>query len=82
MKAMRRFGLLLLLVVALLVLPSCAAGPDPTFVAASRATHDAIAPEYLGYVDADPTLSTEQRTRRHASIDRWREAIESREVRR
>lgn len=82
MRSRNRCVLFLLLVFALLVLPSCTGGPDPTFTAASRATHDAIAPEYLGYVDADPTLSPEQRTRRHASIDRWREAIESREVRR
>lgn len=80
MKAMRRVGLFLLLALVLMVLPSCAGGPDPTFTAASRATHDAVAPEYLGYVDADPLLTPEQRTRRHASIDRWREAIESREV--
>lgn len=77
-----RFGLFLLLTLCLLLLPSCAAGPDPTFVAASRATHDAVAPEYRRYVDADQTLTPEQRTRRHASIDRWNEAITSREVRR
>lgn len=74
--------LFLLLAICLLLLPSCTAGPDPTFVAASRATHDAVAPEYLRYVDADPALSPEQRTRRHASIDRWNEAITSREVQR
>lgn len=73
--------LFVLLALCLLLLPSCAAGPDPTFVAASRATHDAVAPEYLRYVDADPALTTEQRTRRHATIDRWNEAIASREVR-
>lgn len=74
--------LFLLLFIFLMLTPSCAAGPDPTFVAASRATHDAVAPEYLRYVDADPALTTEQRNRRHASIDRWHEAITSREVRR
>lgn len=74
--------LFLLLFVCLLILPSCAGGPDPTFVAAARANHDAVAPEYLRYVDADPALTPEQRTRRHASIDRWNEAIASREVKR
>lgn len=79
----RNRGLLsVLLALCLLLLPSCMAGPDPTFVAASRATHDAVAPEYLRYVDADQALTTEQRNRRHASIDRWHEAITSREVRR
>lgn len=63
----------LLLFPLLLLMPSCV-GPDPTFVAASRATHDAIAPEYVHYVDNDPALTV-------ALLDRWREAIESREVR-
>lgn len=74
--------LFVLLALCLLLLPSCKAGPDPTFVEASRATHDAVAPEYRRYVDADQALTPEQRTRRHASIDRWNEAITSREVRR
>lgn len=61
------------------ILSSCQAGPDPTFVAASRATHDAVAPEYLRYVDADQALTKEQRDRRHATVARWLEAISSRE---
>lgn len=64
-----------------LILSSCHAGPDPTFVAASRATHDAVAPEYIRYVNADPGLTQEQRDLRRATIDRWNEAITSREVR-
>lgn len=74
--------LFVLLALCLLLLPSCTVGPDPTFVAASRATHDAVAPEYLRYVNADPGLTQEQRDRRRATIDRWNEAITSREVRR
>lgn len=82
MKTMRRVGLFLLLALILMVLPSCMGGPDPTFVAAARASHDAITPEYLGYVDKDPGLSGEQRERRHRTVARWDEAIRSREVRR
>ena len=81
MKNRRSLLPLLICVLALFLLPSCV-GPDPTFVAASRATHDAVAPEYVHYVDADPALTAEQRARRRETIDRWREAIESREVRR
>ena len=74
-----RWPILLLLLACCALLPSCAGGPDPTFVAASRAAHDAIAPEYLHYVDADPALTPEQRQRRHATVDRWAEAIVVRE---
>lgn len=38
-----------------------------------------VAPEYLHYVDADPALTPEQRQRRHATVDRWAEAIAVRE---
>lgn len=71
-----------LLPLFLLLLAGCCATPDPTFVAASRATIDAVAPEYLGYVQADPALDAEQKARRVATIARWREAIEAREAKR
>jgi hypothetical protein len=69
------------LLVVLAVGSSCI-GADPTFVAAARATYDAIAPEYRAYVDADPQLTDEQRAIRRATLDRWNEAIATREVRR
>ena len=58
---------------------SCVGGPDPVFVQASRETYSAIVPEFLHYVDADTVLTTEQKTRRHATCDRWNEAISARE---
>lgn len=67
--------------VALLLLTAACAGSDPTFVSASRVTHDAICPEYMNYVNADPALSREQRQRRQATCDRWEEAIRTREAR-
>lgn len=76
----RRWPLLLLLVACCACLTSCAGGPDLLFVSASRAAHDAIAPEYLHYVDADPALTQEQRDRRRATVTRWGEAITVREV--
>jgi len=75
----RRCVLFLLLLVALMVLPSCAAGPDPTFTTAARATHDAVMPEYLGYVERDTALDEAQRERRRRTVARWDEAIRARE---
>lgn len=43
----------------------------PAYVTADRATFDAIAPEYRAYVDADPELSLEKKTRRRGTIDSW-----------
>lgn len=65
----------------LLACAGCCATPDPTFVTASRATYEAIAPEYSAYVKADPALDAEQKARRLRTLDRWLEAIASREVR-
>ena len=67
--------------VALLLFAACSAGPDPIFVSASRETHNAIVPEYMNYVNADPALTREQRQRRQATCDRWNEAIRVREAR-
>jgi hypothetical protein len=41
------------------------------YVKADRLTYDAIAPEYLRYVDADPGLTQEQKDRRHRTVDTW-----------
>jgi len=74
--------LLFLLVLAVLaLLPGCNAGPDPIFVGASREAYSAITPEYLHYVDADAALNAEQKARRHATCDRWNDAIKVRETR-
>lgn len=77
-----RWPLLLLTMACCAVVPACAGGPDPLFVGASRAAHDAIAPEYLRYVDGDQALTEEQRARRRATVARWHEAIAVREVQR
>lgn len=68
----------LLLALAGIFCSGCVA-PDPTFVAAVRASHDAIAPEYLRYVEADQALDEAARQRRRATVARWDEAIRSRE---
>jgi hypothetical protein len=54
-------------------------GPDPVFVSASRQYYTAVNPEYLHYVDTDAALTAEQKARRHATADRFNEAITARE---
>ncbi len=66
-------------VAALLLLTSCVS-PDPTFVRAARDFHDAVAPEYVAYVQADAALTPEQRALRLATVARFVAAISSREV--
>jgi hypothetical protein len=41
------------------------------YVAADRATYDAIAPAYRNYVNADPTLSPDEKKRRNRTVDTW-----------
>ena len=59
--------------------PGCAALtlPPADYVSADRATYDAVAPEYLDYVHADPALDEEQRARRTRTIDSWRLRIDA-----
>lgn len=58
----------------------CAA-PDAAFVRAERATHQAVAPEYVRYVRADPALSPEQRARRERTVRTWDLSIRQHEQR-
>ena len=57
-----------------LLLASCTT-PGGTYVQADRDTFDAIAPEYRIYVQADPSLSVEQRDRRLLLIELWDKRI-------
>ncbi len=77
-----RFRPFLLCVLLLCVLlPGCAAGPDPTFTQAARDYQSAVAPEYLRYVEADPALDAAAKARRQATVARFEEAIVVREAR-
>jgi hypothetical protein len=53
--------------------------PGGAYVAADRATYEALAPEYAAYVAADPALADEQRARRTRTLETWRMRIESAE---
>lgn len=73
--------LLLLALVALLGTGGCSAMQSPVaaYVAADRATFEAIAPEYLEYVEDDPSLIDEQRQRRERTVAAWRLRVEEAE---
>jgi len=50
---------------------SALAPPSPDYVAADRATYDAVAPEYSAYVHADPALDPDARARRDRTLATW-----------
>jgi len=50
------------------------------YVAADRATYEAVAPSYLQYVDNDASLSSEQKKRRKQTINTWRLRLEQAET--
>lgn len=60
---MRKLGVLL-------VLASCA-GPSDAYVAADAATYGVIAPAHRAYVEADMTLTDEQKARRLLLLESW-----------
>lgn len=63
---------------SLFALCSCQ-GLSTVDVVADRAFLDAVSPEYLAYVDADPALLPEQKRIRHNTVERYREVIVARE---
>ena len=62
-------------VLALLALTSCAGVPE-AHIAADRAIHDAIAPEYRAYVEADERLPRSLKDIKLRTLTRWRQMIE------
>jgi len=66
------------LLLAGLPLPGCA-GLDAAYVAADRATHRALAPEYRQYVLRDAALDPEQQARRLRTLEAWAARLEQAE---
>lgn len=62
--------LLVLLAIVLLIL-AAGCSPSSEYVKADRATFDAIAPEYLRYVENDTTLDSDQKARRKRTVSTW-----------
>lgn len=53
--------------------------PAGAYVAADRATYDAVAPEYSAYVHNDPNLGDDERARRDRTLETWRVRLEAAE---
>lgn len=69
----------LVAIVCLAVLASCEAPPSPHDVLADRATFAAVAPRYLRYLEADPTLDTASRASCIETVETWDLRIRMRE---
>lgn len=63
-----------------LVLGSCGGAPPALDVAADRATFDAVAPAYLAYIDADPSLDVAAKDLRHLTVASWDLRLRKREA--
>jgi len=63
-----------LFVLALLWVASCT--PQKSYVQADKAIYDVIAPAHEAYVEADATLSAEQKARRLRTLAAWKVLIE------
>lgn len=65
-----------------IALAGCAATGDviqADYVQADRATYEAIAPEYLKYVQDDQTIGADERARRERTVTTWRLRLEQAE---
>ncbi len=67
------------------LMPSCGLleapqGVDPQYLKADRATYEAIGEEWADYVQADDTLTVEQKQRRDLLLNSWRIRIENAEA--
>lgn len=73
-----KFALIMACAIAVGVISGCATIPA-VYVAADRATYNAIAPEYLEYVTQDGTYSPEQKELRRLTIESWERRIKAAE---
>ena len=73
----------ILLLPLLSQLTGCSAqtAPPPDYVAADRATYEAVAPEYTAYVHADPALDDDAKVMRDRTLATWDARIRAAEER-
>jgi len=55
----------------LLILAAAGCSPQAMYVASDRLTYEAIAPEYVQYVQGDPYLTPAQKRRRERTVAAW-----------
>jgi hypothetical protein len=72
------FALLGFCFVVVCLLPGCGSIAQE-YVAADRATYEAVAPEYQKYVDADPALDDDAKALRKATLASWAYRMEQAE---
>lgn len=63
--------------VVLLALGACQAPTSRLQYEADQANYEAIAPEYLAYVNADPALDEPQKERRRRTVQDWATRLEA-----
>lgn len=63
--------------IALVLMAGCS--PGAGYVAADRATFEAVSPEYLKYLAEDGSLDEDQVTRRRATVGAWQARLEQAE---
>jgi hypothetical protein len=51
--------------------------PPPDYIAADRATYEAVAPEYAAYVAADAALDDQERATRRRTLEAWNFRLET-----
>lgn len=74
----KTLGALALLLVVALVLPSCGTNPiNQTWLKGVEQGVEAIAPEYLDYVEADPNLGEDEKANRRRTVELLRKSIET-----
>lgn len=63
--------------IILALLPMGCAGIPKAYVEADLKTYEAVAPEYLQYVDQDEELSPTQKDLRHGTVQSWQRRIKA-----
>jgi hypothetical protein len=78
-KKTARTAAILPVFAVMIIAGGCANQVPADWVAADRATYEAVAPEFTAYVQQDATLTPEQRQRRQNTVETWRVRLEEHE---
>lgn len=65
-----------LLVALFLSGAGCASTVSGSYVKADRETYEAVAPEYVAYIDSDTTLKPEDKAIKKRTIKSWKQRLE------
>lgn len=79
-RAIAKWGGVAILFVAISLTTVGCQSIAPEYVAADRATYEAIAPAHRRYVEADDSLTQPEKDRRYRLLQSWRLRLEQAEV--